>query len=487
MIHWMQKRKKYLVIIWIGAILGAGSIGWGTYSFSNHSSWVAKVGETKITQQEFEREYTRLYAIYNQLMGGKLNQKEAQSLGIQAQAIDNLIYTALMLNYAQDLGLYIADERVAQEIAQEEQFHSDGVFDEQKYRALLATNQLKSMDYEEAIRKSLLLKELDALLKIHTTPLEVESAAAALYMKDQIALSVMNAHQRSISVDDKEIKEYWEKNQSKYMGNMTYEIIIDSFNPKDIATNDSQLHDYYEKYKTNYTDSQKNILPFEKAKEKLAKDYRASESEKMALRRYIEYKKDLDNYEGKTMVLTFSELGEQFGADFAQEVVQLNAKDALKPIHVAQLGFTTLKLMHIHEAKPLDFDLAKERVFADVLQSKRDEQLKKDSEKMLDTFEGEDIGWVSKDDHQKLHMLSSAESAEFLSQLFVKLKPKGYMITNNKAILYAIKNQELFDIKELEKNKEFLENNVQQLKEKLFENAFIGYLQSRYKIVRLDQ
>ncbi|WP_416829360.1 SurA N-terminal domain-containing protein, partial [Helicobacter ganmani] len=47
MIGWMQKHKKYLIItIWISTIafVGAGFVGWGSYSFSSTSNAVAVVG-----------------------------------------------------------------------------------------------------------------------------------------------------------------------------------------------------------------------------------------------------------------------------------------------------------------------------------------------------------------------------------------------------------------------------------------------------------
>ncbi|MDE7254588.1 MAG: SurA N-terminal domain-containing protein, partial [Helicobacter sp.] len=99
MIQWMQKHKKYLVItIWISTIafVGAGFVGWGAYSFAMGERFVAKVGDNTISRSDLEREYARLFAIYNQLTGGKLGQKEAEGLGLRNQALNNLIYTQLM-------------------------------------------------------------------------------------------------------------------------------------------------------------------------------------------------------------------------------------------------------------------------------------------------------------------------------------------------------------------------------------------------------
>ena len=73
MIGFMQKHKKYFIItVWVSTIafIGAGFVGWGNYNFSLTNNAVAIVGDTKISFEKMQREYGRLYSIYNQLMGG---------------------------------------------------------------------------------------------------------------------------------------------------------------------------------------------------------------------------------------------------------------------------------------------------------------------------------------------------------------------------------------------------------------------------------
>ena len=51
MISWMQKNNKYLVwTIWVAtfAFIGAGFVGWGSYSFGSKAGNIAKVGEVEI-------------------------------------------------------------------------------------------------------------------------------------------------------------------------------------------------------------------------------------------------------------------------------------------------------------------------------------------------------------------------------------------------------------------------------------------------------
>jgi peptidyl-prolyl cis-trans isomerase D len=51
MISWMQKHNKYLIVtIWIATIafIGAGFVGWGSYSYGSKVSAIAQVGDVDI-------------------------------------------------------------------------------------------------------------------------------------------------------------------------------------------------------------------------------------------------------------------------------------------------------------------------------------------------------------------------------------------------------------------------------------------------------
>lgn len=486
MIQWMQKHKKYLVItIWISTIafVGAGFVGWGAYSFAIGDRWVAKVGDQTIGREALDREYLRLFTIYNQLTGGKLGQKEAQELGIRTQALNNLIYTQLMLNYAHDLGLMISDEKVAEEIAKETQFYEQGAFSQKRYREILAQNNLLPKDYEEAIRKSLLLKELDEVIQIAPTQLEKESVAAALYLKDRVWLEILEPKNEPITLDEAEIRHYWEQNQQSYKGTEHYDFVFDVFDPNTIAASDAELQEYYEKFITNYTSTTKT---FAQSKAQVKEDYQKSESEKQALRRYIEYKKQAEKYNGSQVSLDSSQIAQQFGQPLLDALLLLKPNEALKPI-LTEKGFITLKLLAKKQAEPLSFEDAKKQVESDILRQKQEEMLRKSAASHLENFRGTDIGFVARDDIGKLSMLQPQVAAAFLEQLFAKTKPKDYMILDQKAILYKISAQELFAFENLTTNKNFLEENVVQLKNKLIESAFMNYLQKRYIVIRADE
>ena len=82
MISWMQKHNKYLVwTIWIATIafIGAGFVGWGSYSFGTKAGNVAKIGDIEIPQTKLNRVYSNIYSQYNEAMQGQLDDKKAEA------------------------------------------------------------------------------------------------------------------------------------------------------------------------------------------------------------------------------------------------------------------------------------------------------------------------------------------------------------------------------------------------------------------------
>ncbi len=161
MLEWMQRHKKYLVItIWISviALVAAGMVGWNPSGFSLTGDHVAKVGNIKITAQEFQNAYTRTFNEYNQMLGGNLDLEQAKNFGLENIALRSLIQKAYLQNFANDLGLVISDQEVIDTITQDQTFQKDGVFDEQIYRTLLKENRLSVKFFEQSIKDSLLIQ-----------------------------------------------------------------------------------------------------------------------------------------------------------------------------------------------------------------------------------------------------------------------------------------------------------------------------------------
>ena len=162
MITWMQRHKKYLIItIWISTIafVGAGFVGWGQYSYGDKAGAVAKVGQEEISMGELQQAYSTLYNQYNQMFQGNFDEERAKSFGLEKQALSQLINQALLLNLAKSYDLQVSDKEVLELIKTKEYFFDKGVFDKEVYKQVLSRNNLTMKEYEEDVRKQLLLQK----------------------------------------------------------------------------------------------------------------------------------------------------------------------------------------------------------------------------------------------------------------------------------------------------------------------------------------
>jgi len=177
MITWMQKHRKYLVItIWISTIafVGAGFVGWGAYSYNrNKAGAVAVVGDRKITIKEMNNAYTNIYNYYQERLKGGLTREKAKEMGLEKIALGQLINEALMLNYADELGLTTLDSEVENALKNTKAFQQNGVFNKQQYYRVLRNIGTRAKDYEESLKKEITLKKLNNILSLSPTPLEI--------------------------------------------------------------------------------------------------------------------------------------------------------------------------------------------------------------------------------------------------------------------------------------------------------------------------
>jgi len=211
MISWMQKHNKYLVwTIWVATIafIGAGFVGWGSYSFGSKAGNVAKVGDIEIKQTKLNMVYSNIYNQYNQAMQGTLDDKKAQEMGLIKQAFARLATQAKILNFAKDLGIIVSDAEVAQKLQTIRAFQKEGVFMKEIYDGYLKSQRLRANAFEETLREELILEKTFSLLSVDTLPLEEEAISAAMNVSDKLAYKVLTNDDLNFVIDEAKVKAY---------------------------------------------------------------------------------------------------------------------------------------------------------------------------------------------------------------------------------------------------------------------------------------
>ena len=473
MIEWMQTHRRWLVItIWVATIafIGAGFVGWGEFKLGQKSSVIAEVKNTPVTIKDVQNTYQKIYQFYNEQMGGKLDEATAKKMGLQNIALQQAIQDAILRQYAKDLGLCVTDDDIAKKIL--EIFGS-----KQKYQLYLRNMGMKPKDFEENLKKQILITKLFKVLNIKPSNSLLLSTASALFNADNIEIKILKRANVKVTLSQEEIKKFWEKHKNQFLTTKKYKIAIVTIPLKTNVTL-NELKKFYNENKLNYKNVKGEILSFKEALSKVKTDYSAENLKKKAIFAYKKLKANKDNFK----IITIENKNSYIPADKMKILI---SNGILKPF-IYNNAYISAKLLEEINPKPLAFEKAKPYVVDVLLNIKENEALKTLSKKEYKTFKGKETRFITKYDINKLKNLSPEIAAQFLQQLFISQNPNYYILipANNPTIsvLYRIKEQKLLDKKEYEKNKKLVFASIKStLGEELLQNLLTN-LEQTYKI-----
>ncbi|HHD81706.1 MAG TPA: peptidylprolyl isomerase [Campylobacterales bacterium] len=479
MITWMQHHKKYLVVtIWVATIafIGAGFVGWGAYDFnSDRASSVAKVGDRKITVQEYQLAYANFYNFYNNTLGGQLTQEKADKMGLEKMVMQNIINETLLLNYADEIGLRVEPEEVKQTLINDDAFKLNGVFDKETYYRVIKQAKLSAKDYENGLKKQLLLAKIQNVLKLKPTKKEEELFVASMFMEDKLSVDLLYLDQGEAKVTEDEIKKYWEEHKTDYLTEKSYDLSTIEIKTSNTIIDADKLKSFYEEKRHNYKNSEGKILSFEDAKADVEKDFRLKAAKREALETYLLFKKSQMNATGTKNV----KVGD---TSFPVEKLKTaDVGDVLKPIEYGD-GYIVVKVKSINNPQPKAYVDAKAQILAQLQINKKEETLKKKAEARLGLFRGQNVGYVSRDMQTAIAGLTKEETLEFVNYVFDNNNNRGFKIIGDKAVLYQIMEQKLLSKDKLTKYAQLVNQNISQMKQAEVSQNLLKELRDRYDI-----
>ncbi len=474
MIEWMQTHRKWLVVtIWIATIafIGAGFVGWGQFQFGRKTSDVAKINDTEVTINDVQQIYNNLFQEKNRQLGGNLDDATAEKMGLKKQAFDMAIQQGILRQYAKDLGLYVTEKEVAEQILKYFK-------DKKTYLQYLKQTGQKAKDFENNLKKQMLVQKLLTTLHLKPTKALMLSFGSALYNEDNLKIKIIDRSSIKVDLSEDEIKTYWEKNKQKYLSPTKYKIALVKTPLKGNIT-DKDLKEFYNENKNNYKNDKGEILTFDQAKDLVKRDYLAKINKKKAILAYKHLKDGKENYELITITLN----NDLIPADKMKILIQTGF---VKPF-INKNEYISAKLVEEIKPKPLSFKDAKAKVIEDLMKIKSLKMLEETAKNSLNNFDGKTTGFITKYDVNKFKNLTPDEATEFLFTEFSLQKNKNYILVPSfnpkKAVVYQVLEQKLLDKTKYEKNKAQIEALADTTLNALLVNDLIKDLMAKYHIV----
>lgn len=481
MITWMQRHKKWLVVtIWISTIafVGAGFVGWGSYDFGKSQSAIAKVGDREVSVNELQSEYSKLYNQYAQLFGDQFNQEVAKRLNLEDMAFNTTIQKALLLNFADEIGLAVTDTEIAKELLKIPSFQKDGKFSKDVYVQVLSQNRTTPVEFESSLKTDLLVDKVRNLFNVDVDQNEVDLFAQLYNMQDDINVEIIDSSSILVPNNEEKLKEYYEENKNNYLTNAAYELETYNHPISSNKYNNEELKAYYDENKIDFRKADGIIKSFEEAKDDITFALDSKTAKKDALRAYLKLKKDEIKFSKKEKIF---ENEFNYSNDDIEAIKNASNGEVLKPFLNGKM-YTIVKVVQKVEPQVKPFREVRNSVLSDYRSKKRKDLLLTQASQRLELFKGENIKGVTADYSKTILSLDKQETSTFLTQLFNSSKKEGIINLGEKVVLYRINDSIILP---LEKNVD--ENQIKNLlknskSNELFQNL-IEKLQTKYEIV----
>jgi peptidyl-prolyl cis-trans isomerase D len=184
---------------------------------------VAVVEGREIGGDEFQRTYQAQIQAYRSAYGAQMSDQLLRQLGVEQQILQQMVDERAALAEADRLDVRVSDDEVRQRILAIPSFQENGMFiGEQRYRQILSMQRppMTPSDFEEAVRRSLVVEKLRASLTEWLSIPDKELEQEYRRRNDKVKLAVVSfpndSFRPDVSATDAEITAYFEEHKEDF-------------------------------------------------------------------------------------------------------------------------------------------------------------------------------------------------------------------------------------------------------------------------------
>ncbi len=216
MFDWVQNNKRAMQIVLALVFLPFAFFGVDSYFRDGGlGAEVARVGDYKITQQEFQQAVReRQEAMRRLLNNAPLDPAMLDSPEVRFAAIEQIVRDRLLLSHAVRSGLTVSDQQLRDVITSQESFREDGKFSRERYEGFLRAQNLSSLGFEARLRRDLLQQPImDAFGESGFIPSSVAERIVRLSEQTrEVGIATVSPAEfvSQVGIDDGAIKAYYD-------------------------------------------------------------------------------------------------------------------------------------------------------------------------------------------------------------------------------------------------------------------------------------
>ena len=283
----VRNNKKIVQVFLVLIALPFACFGVESFRDGGAGVDVAKVGEIKISQQEFQQAVREQQ---DRLRGqlGELDPKVLDNPEFRQAILDDLIDQRLLFQEVRKRHLFASDDAVRQAIMAVEAFQDNGQFSQQRYEALLSAQGMSPAGFEAQVRQDLALQQLAGTIgrsgivsqRVTDKVLALQSEARHV---QEFVLPVEN-YVAKVKLEDGAAKKFYDENTEQFRTPDQAKVEYVVLTPESLAVevSEAEIKAWYDGHKERYQQPEErrasHILI---AAEKLGKDKARQKAEEV--------------------------------------------------------------------------------------------------------------------------------------------------------------------------------------------------------------
>ena len=324
--------------------------GVGDILSSGNSKLAAKVGNQKISLEEFYNKLGKEVQELNIRTGGQITIQEAYEQNIDKLIINDLVYEKMVLEFADKNKIYLSDNILKDAIKNLPQFiGSDGQFSEQLYRSSIRRNFSSEEEFLNELTfvyvNSLLFENFKSGNTINSKIIDL------LYEYEgeerNIDYFIFNKNNIGVDISDNELIEFYDLNKSKYFTEEVRTIEYIEFNLEDFkklsSANNEDAFLYYNENKDLFFEEEKRSI-------KLAR-FESQEDAKNFFQIWSNNDSEKTKKYNENNDITLNTIEDltkdSFEENVIKEIFNLEKNSISNPIKIADAGFYVVKVIEI--------------------------------------------------------------------------------------------------------------------------------------------
>ena len=351
---------------------------------------VATVGKQKITRYEFDELLREQQDQMRRSMGSNFDPAMFDNPEVRFTLLEQLINQRLLADKAVAEKFRVSDAQLQQYVATVPAFQVDGKFSIDRYRQLLASQNMSPPVFEQRLRQDLMLSAVQEPVlsaNIVSRPQSVQYLSL-LTQQREVALATIDPAPlaKEVKVDDAQVREFYDTNtaafQTPEQARIEYVLLTQDALLDKTVVDPAEVRKQYEANAKQYTTEEERGA----AHVLIAVKPDASESDKAAARKQA----DEVFAKAKTNPAKFAELAKEFSQDpgsaeqggdlgsfargsmvkpFEDAVFAAKAGDLLPPVQT-DFGWHVIKVNSIRPARTLPYDEVKGQIETEIKKQK---------------------------------------------------------------------------------------------------------------------